>query len=182
MWLRPICPARSLTEVIDEGSHYDRRALAEAWILAHPGNREGHVEGNSAYNAALVEHRQRVLATLSGLFGFDLESAPALSDVDRMALRMLIGSTTRSALAVRTPSSGFLEGGLLVNTIDGCGAAGAAVSAALERLETLAAQSREAHVDALAALFAIFLGDRAGQVFTDVAVAKPALGDFPWDG
>jgi hypothetical protein len=163
--------------VIDEGS----RALAKAWILAHPDNREGHVEGNSAYNAALVEHRQRMLATLSGLSGFDLETAPLPSGVHRMALRMLIGSTTRSALAVRTPTSGFLEGGLLVDTIEKCGEAGAAVDDALERLEALAARSREAHVDALAALFAIFLGDRAGQVFTDVAAAAPVIGDFPWD-
>ncbi|TQM81390.1 hypothetical protein FHX81_3755 [Saccharothrix saharensis] len=53
---------------------YDRRALVEAYLDAHPKSRRGYCASN-AYNAALREHQVKVLGGLQELFGVVLDLA-----------------------------------------------------------------------------------------------------------
>jgi tRNA U34 5-methylaminomethyl-2-thiouridine-forming methyltransferase MnmC len=109
------------------GVSYDRRTLAEAYLLAQASEGDansGYRQERSAYNTALRVHRQRVLAALETLFGLTLDMRSASSTPGGAALFMLFNSTVRSCLALRTPWSDYLEAGLLHRRLAEVGGAG----------------------------------------------------------
>jgi hypothetical protein len=118
------------------------------------------------------------------------EARAGSSPVARVALtrQRRVQSTTPadSFLALRTPWSGFLEGGLLIRTIDEAEPDGQRVMAASQRIDTLTAESRETHLEMLDAPVTVMLGDRAELTFSPAELraigvddAKPSPADYP---
>lgn len=171
---------------------YDRRAFAEVYALvrASPGEAawSGYYQEHTAYNAALRAHRQGVLAGLQTLFGLTLTMQSISSIPGAVPLFMLFNSTVDSCLALRTPWSFFLEEGLLNRRLDEVGSPGVRINEASERIAQLTDQSRQAHLDILAELLRVFLGERSDLVFTsadlraiDVDDTPPNMLDYPGD-
>jgi hypothetical protein len=159
---------------------YGRRHLVEAFLGAQDRGFGGYYPDSSSYNAALKAYHVAMLDGLQHLFDLRLD-AP-----DHRALFMLLRSATDSFLAVQTPWSGFLEAGLLIKKVEEAGDEGQRVMALSQRIETLATESRQVHLDLLDALVAIMLADRAELTFdsTDLHAigindTKPTASEYP---
>lgn len=169
---------------------YGLRAVAEAHLLAQASENDffgGYCYGKSALNAALREHRQQLSAGLQQLFGISLAEPATVPILHRLVLRQ-IDNTVRSCLALRTPMSGYLEGGLLIRTFREAGDAGQRVLESAEQIARLAKQSYEAHLDSLEALFELLAGEHTDRRLTredllaiGVDDTPPSTLDYPWD-
>lgn len=168
---------------------YDRAELLQAYLAAHASaaSRFGAYEAElDDYNDALRQYYRGLLAALERVFGveLDIQRAPSF---DAKVFLMLFRSTADSCIAARTPWSRFSEAGLLLQRIEGAGAAGQRVLEASRLIEELHVKSREAHLGALDALVEILLGDTAKSVFTSADVraagfddsARPNPADYP---
>ncbi|WP_253774489.1 hypothetical protein [Goodfellowiella coeruleoviolacea] len=158
----------------DRQVSYDRRALVVAHLDAHPDKTHS---WSGRYEAVLREHHQRLLDGLQRLFGFSLdrEGWPA----DAAALAMLFRGTVDSCLALRTPGSGFLEGGLIIGKLENAGQRGEHVLTALHRIHDLTEQSRQAHLDILATLVDLAFGAPAQRVVTSADLRAIGVDDTP---
>ncbi|MEU7822792.1 hypothetical protein [Catellatospora sp. NPDC049133] len=164
---------------------YDRGDLVRAYLGAQGEGFGGYFPDSATFNAALRAHHEAMLDGLGQLFGVRLDM-DGVGSFDNRVLFMLFSSTARSFLAIRTPWSGFLESSLLVKKIEDAGVNGQHVMAASERIEQLAAQSRQTHLDMLDALAAALLGDRSDATFSaddlralGVEVVGPNPNDYP---
>ncbi|GAB3841460.1 hypothetical protein ACFPIJ_43855 [Dactylosporangium cerinum] len=155
---------------------YSRRQLIDAYLGAR-GYDDRHDE-SSAFNAALREHHSAVLHGLERLFGLRLDRHRT-ETFDHRVLLMLFSSTAASVLALRTPWSNFLEAGLLIMKVEQAGPPGARVMAESARINTLTAESRQAHLAILDDLAAIMLGDRAELTFTPAELQAMGVDDTP---
>ncbi|QYN24970.1 hypothetical protein [Amycolatopsis sp. DSM 110486] len=170
---------------------YNRRAFAEAYVLARASEDDAfgeYQQEQSAYNTALRAHRQRVLDGLQTLFQLRLDRESISSTPGAAPLFMLFASTAGSCLALRTPWSSYREAGLLHRRLGELGPAGVRIIEASELITQLTDQSRQAHLDLLAELLGVLLGERGDLVFTsaDLLAAgvddtPPDSRDYPWD-
>lgn len=76
------------------------------------------------------------------------------------------GSTLRSYLAVRSPTSGYLEAGALFNALDRSGLR-AETDTRLARIAQADETSRQEHLELLDLLLRAILGERAEETFTE---------------
>lgn len=153
---------------------YDRRALARAYLDVRQDG--GHASG---HRAAMRVYHQQILSGLQDLFGVTLEVS-GNSPEDRPLL-MLFESTADSAAAARTPWDDHPQAAPITERLGETGQ-WQAVSAASDRIRDLVAQSREAHLDILAALLEPVLGDRSAKVFTSADLWDIGIDDTPPTG
>lgn len=97
-----------------------------------------------------------LLTQLEQLFGVDFASPPP----SQLALWMLFRATGASYLSLRTPGSGFLEGGLIVQKIEALGSQGEQMLSSLKQIEEITQTSRELHLQLLYDLFEGIYGKR----------------------
>jgi hypothetical protein len=152
---------------------YDRRAFAQAFLDAHPDAKRGYYY-NEQYNAALREHRQRVLDGLQELFGLRLERGGVPGG--QAALFMLFRTTASSYVKITGPGEGVGEAGLLYRQLAETGAQ-QHVLGGLERITACNDRSRDAHLDVMETLIDVFLGERAGATFTSADLAALGVDD-----
>ncbi|MYS23640.1 hypothetical protein GA0115240_154731 [Streptomyces sp. DvalAA-14] len=168
---------------------YDRAALVRCrlHVLAGPTSGFGDYEQeNDAFNNALYAYNQGLETALEQRFGTSLDISRA-ADFAVRPLLMLLRSTARSYLSVRTPWSDYLEAGLLVKRLEQAGPVGERVFAASHRIEEAVTISREAHMEILDALAQHVLGDQAEAVFTSGDLLadgfddtrRPEASDYP---
>jgi hypothetical protein len=163
----------------EETDHmYDRSDLVRAYLGAQGGRFGGYYPESSAFNAALKAHYQAILGGLERLFDLRLHPDGCGSFTNRV-LFMLLAATARSFLAIQTPWSNFLEAGLLIKKLEEAGAEGQRVMAAGDRINALADESHDAHLDKLDALVTIMLGDRAGLTFDAADLRAIGIDDTP---
>lgn len=182
-------PGGRLTfKIMNEEQGYGRRALIEAYLSARGDDTFGGYEAESpAYNAALRAHHERMLDGLERLFGIRL-TAEGVGDFRKRVLFILFRTTADSLLALRTPWSGFLEAGLLLQRLEAAGEPGARVLASSDRIWSRTTESREDHLLILDELLGVLLGDRAELTFgvadlrdAGVDPVPPASDDHPDD-
>jgi hypothetical protein len=165
-------------------TRYDRMALVRAYLHARAEPADGiggyRLDDEDGYNEALRAHHRTVLAGLEELFHLRLNSA-ALEDFNDKVFFMLFSSTAASFLSVRTPWSGFLEAGLLLQRLEKAGETGERVDRASHRIERLRDDLREAHLEILDALVACFLRERAHLTFTSADLRALGVDDNPPD-
>ena len=167
---------------------YNRRDLVRVYLGAQDRGFGGYYPESSTFNAALKAHYTVMLDGLQQLFGLHLY--PRGAALNSRALLMLFSATANSFLALHTPWSGFLEGGLLIRKIEEAGEPGQRVIAASDRIDALTVESRETHLEMLDALVTAMLGDRAELTFSPADLrgigvddAKPSPVDYPlYDG
>lgn len=164
---------------------YDRRDLVRIYLGAQHQGFGGYYPESSTFNAALKAYYTAMLDGLQELFDLRLR-APSTGGFNERVLLMLFFATARSFLAVTTPWAGFLEAGLLIRTIDEAGANGQRVMAASSRIDELAAESRQTHLEMLDAIITVMLGDRAELTFSSgdlraigVDDSEPNPTDYP---
>ncbi|XVS65028.1 hypothetical protein ACQPYE_02900 [Actinosynnema sp. CA-299493] len=151
---------------------YDRRAFVQAFLDAHPEAKRGYYY-SQAYNAALREHRQRVLRGLQELFGLTLDFEGV---AEYRALFLLFRGTASSYVKITGPGEGFAEAGLILKQLAQSGVE-QPVHDALNRITACNDQSAEAHLDVLVTLVGVFLGDRATATFTSADLAAVGVDD-----
>lgn len=162
---------------------YGRRHLVEMYLGAQDRGFGGYYPESSAFNAALKAYYVSMLGGLERLFSLRLD-ARHLDTFDNRVLFRLFASTARSLLVLRTPWSGFLESSLLVTKVEEAGTEGQRVMELSRRVDVLASESRQAHLEILDALVAIMLGDRAEQTFSRADLSAIGVNDTepsPWD-
>ncbi|MER5266329.1 hypothetical protein ABTZ99_29985 [Actinosynnema sp. NPDC002837] len=152
---------------------YDRRAFVQAFLDAHPDAKQGYYASN-AFNAALREHRLRVLDGLQRLFGLTLEHDRVPRD--QAALFMLFRTTASSYVKITAPGEGMAEAGLLYRQLAGTPAQRHVLDG-LHRIAACNDRSRDAHLDVLESLVEVFLGDRAGTTVTSADLAAIGVDD-----
>jgi hypothetical protein len=168
---------------------YDRAELIETYLATRSvSGRFGAYEvERDEYNEALREYYQGLLAALERMFGITLDRQREESFDARVVLTIFV-NTANSLLAARTPWSGYLEAGLLVNRLKEAGAAGQKVLAQSAVIEELQGKSRAAHLEALDAIAEILLGDSADLAFDSAEVlsvvgfddnTRPNQADYP---
>jgi hypothetical protein len=146
-----------------EEIRYDRRALGLAFIEARDDYTEGRSELSTEYNDALRDHRRLLFEGLQQLFGIAL-GPESLTGTDR-AMFMLFNKTARCYAGISTPSSGWLEAGLLVRKLEETGRQ-EEIYDHMGRIDDLADRSRQLHLDLLDSLLGIMLDERRDDVFT----------------
>lgn len=139
-----------------EETRYDRRAFAQAYVDAHPDN---HAAPRGRYDAALKVHRQQLLAGLQDLFDLTLE-ADAIPE-QHSAVFGVFTATVKSCLAITAPPEGAIP------------------EAAVQKIHDLNEESRNAHLDILAALLDVMLEDRSANVFTSADLLSIGIDDNP---
>lgn len=149
---------------------YDRRALARAYADVHQAG--GH-------RAATRVYHQQILSGLQDLFEVTLE--PAAVPAEHRPLFDLFESTVASLGAARTPWDEHQETGPIHRCLEQTGQA-PEIAAASDRIKDLVAQSREAHLDILAALLSPILGAKSAAVFTSADLRDIGVDDTPPNG
>ncbi|RJQ80484.1 hypothetical protein D5S17_08510 [Pseudonocardiaceae bacterium YIM PH 21723] len=150
---------------------YDRRALIEAYLAAHPDNADGYGDQPSAYDADLRAYRMQLFDGLQTLFAVDLRRWSG-------TLGLLFQSTARSCLAARTPWSGFSDATLLIQELEESGLRHAVYQASGEITE-LNGRARAAHVTVLDTLLCHLLGERSGLVFSSADLRAWGINEIP---
>ncbi|WP_405135951.1 hypothetical protein [Nocardia sp. NBC_01388] len=159
---------------------YRLRDFAETYVLAQANWSDpigGYHQDNSAYNAALRIHRERLLGALEELFGLELNMKNMVEIPRGTVLFMHFKSTVLSCLALRTP--GHPEAGLLLRSLEAAGDPGKRVVLASTRIDKLLTLSKEAHLDLLEDLLRILLGPRADDTFTASDLRSCGMVDTP---
>ncbi|QQQ76946.1 hypothetical protein IOD16_39430 [Saccharothrix sp. 6-C] len=151
---------------------YDRRALVQAFLDAHPDAKRGYYY-SEPYNTALREHRRRVLDGLQRLFGLTLDFEGV---AEYRALVTLFRTTAKSYVRITAPGEGFGEAGSILKQLTQAGVE-QPVHDALNRITACNDQSAEAHLDVLVTLIGVFLGDRAAATFTSADLAALGVDD-----
>lgn len=156
---------------------YDREAFALAYVdalsRAVPGmdaEREGYAPVLFAYREALLDGLQRL---------FDLDLGGELSG-PAGPLLMLFRRTAQSYASITGPGDGYLEAGLLINTLAEFGIAGE-VLGDLERIQATNADSRTVHMSVLTTLLGALLGERADRVVTEAELRAIGVDPIPPD-
>lgn len=141
---------------------YTRRDLALAYLNAHPMP-EHFTPDPESLHARLKTYHQQLLRGLEQLFDVDLAS-------DRV-LQFFFRSVARSYRGNTYPLSGLIEGGLLLNRIEGSGA--------LELCGELARrhkESQELHVDLTVKILEL-LKPNTGETFSTEDLATIGVDD-----
>lgn len=139
-----------------EETRYDRHAFAQAYVDAHPDN---HAAPRGHYDAALKVHRQQLLAGLQDLF--DLTLDPEAIPEHHSSVFDVFTGTVGSYLAITAPPTGAVP------------------EAAVKKILDLNQESRNAHLDILAALLDVMLEDRSAKVFTSADLRAIGIDDTP---
>lgn len=158
---------------------YDRRAFALAYVQAEStADVSGFDAERVGYLDALKAHRVAFLTGLERLFGLrvDFESVPSAVK----PLAMFLRSTLRSCVALRTPTDGYLEGGLIIRAMKHAGVEDQ-ITSDLTVIRESNERSRAAHLDILTTLLAAMLGDAADRVVTEDEVRAIGVDPTPPD-
>jgi hypothetical protein len=132
---------------MDDGASYDYRELIQTYIQTQRNDRR---------HPAFKNYYTGLLTQLEQMFEVDFASPPS----SQLALWRLFRTTVASYLSLRTPWSGFLEAGLIVQKIKDLGSQGEKIFLQSTQIEEGTQTSRELHLQLLSDLFECIYGKR----------------------